>query len=83
VVILDCCFSGAFAKGSKGDGELDLERRMAGDARGRAVLTASRSGEYSFTGDALPGAAVSGLCSLRAWSKDCGQGPPTPAATAT
>ena len=60
VVILDCCFSGAFAKGSKGDGELDLERRLAGNARGRAVLTASRSGEYSFTGDALPGAAVSG-----------------------
>ena len=60
VVILDCCFSGAFAKGSKGDGELDLERRLAGNARGRAVLTASRSGEYSLTGDALPGAAVSG-----------------------
>ena len=60
VVILDCCFSGAFAIGSKGDGELDLERRLAGNARGRAVLTASRSGEYSFTGDALSGAAVSG-----------------------
>ena len=60
VVILDCCFSGAFAKGSKGDGELDLERRLAGNGRGRVVLTASRSGEYSFTGGALSGAAVSG-----------------------
>ena len=60
VLILDCCFSGAFAKGRKGDGELDLERRLAGNARGRAILTASRSGEYSFTGDALLGATVSG-----------------------
>ena len=60
VVILDCCFSGAFAHGSKGDGSLDLDRRMAGNARGRAVLTASRSGEYSFTGDALTGAPIAG-----------------------
>jgi prophage antirepressor-like protein len=60
IVVLDCCFSGAFTKGSKGDGDLDLERRLAGTGRGRAVLTASRSGEYSFTGDALPGVAVSG-----------------------
>jgi hypothetical protein len=60
VVILDCCFSGAFAKGSKAGGDLNLERRLAGSSRGQAILTASRSGEYSFTGDALPGAAVSG-----------------------
>lgn len=60
VVILDCCFSGAFANGSKGDSELDLERRLSGSGRGRAVLTASRAGEYSFTGDALSGATVSG-----------------------
>src|SRR5580704_832773 len=60
VVILDCCFSGAFAHGSKGDDRLDLDRRIAGNARGRAVLTASRSGEYSFTGDALTGAPMAG-----------------------
>ena len=29
VVILDCCFSGAFAHGSKGDADRDLERRRA------------------------------------------------------
>jgi hypothetical protein len=58
VLILDCCFSGAFAHGSKGDADLDLERRLAGQGRGRAVLTASRAGEYSFEGQALPGAAV-------------------------
>ena len=60
VLILDCCFSGAFAHGSKGDADLDLERRLAGHGRGQAVLTASRAGEYSFEGEALPDAAVSG-----------------------
>ena len=56
VLILDCCFSGAFAHRSKGDTDLDLERRLAGHGRGQAVLTASRAGEYSFEGEALPGA---------------------------
>jgi hypothetical protein len=60
VLVLDCCFSGAFAHGSKGDTDLDLERRLTGQGRGRAVLTASRAGEYSFEGQALPGAAVAG-----------------------
>jgi serine/threonine protein phosphatase PrpC len=60
VLILDCCFSGAFAHGTKGDADLDLERRLAGHGRGQAVLTASRAGEYSFEGQALPGAAVAG-----------------------
>ena len=60
VLILDCCFSGAFAHGSKGDEDLDLERRLAVHGRGQVVLTASRAGEYSFEGQALPGAAVPG-----------------------
>jgi uncharacterized protein YjbI with pentapeptide repeats len=60
VLILDCCFSGAFAHGSKGDADLDLERRLAGHGRGQAVLTASRAGEYSFEGQALPGAGQAG-----------------------
>jgi uridine phosphorylase len=60
VLILDCCFSGAFAHGSKGDADLDLERRLAVPGRGQAVLTASRAGEYSFEGQALPGTEVSG-----------------------
>ena len=60
VLILDCCFSGAFAHGSKGDADLDLERRLGVSGRGQAVLTASRAGEYSFEGQALPGAAVAG-----------------------
>ncbi|GAB3849110.1 caspase, EACC1-associated type [Dactylosporangium cerinum] len=59
VLILDCCFSGAFAQ-TKGGAEVDLERRLVGAGRGRAVLTASRAGEYSYEGTPLPGAAVGG-----------------------
>lgn len=55
VVILDCCFSGAFATRAKGDP--DLEHHLT-SGRGRAVLTASRAGEYSFEGEPLPGAAT-------------------------
>jgi uncharacterized caspase-like protein len=51
IVILDCCFSGAFARGAKADGDLNLQHLLAEQARGRVVLTASRSTEYSFEGD--------------------------------
>lgn len=51
MVILDCCFSGAFAHGAKGDHDLSLGERFHSDGRGRVVLTASRSTEYSFEGD--------------------------------
>ncbi|MEU5696554.1 caspase family protein [Actinosynnema sp. NPDC020468] len=53
VLILDCCFSGSF-DGSKGDEDMDLERRLSG-GRGLAVLTASRSREYSFEGHPVDG----------------------------
>ncbi|GAB3849102.1 hypothetical protein GCM10027610_071690 [Dactylosporangium cerinum] len=59
VLILDCCFSGAFAQ-TKGGADVDLERRLVGAGRGRAVLTASRAGEYSYEGTPLPGAVVNG-----------------------
>ena len=55
VVILDCCFSGAFAQGSKGDTDLGIGERLAGEGRGRVVLTASRGTEYSFEGEPLQG----------------------------
>jgi uncharacterized caspase-like protein len=47
VLILDCCFSGAFAKGmtAKG-GSINLQAQLGG--RGRAVLTSSSATEYSF-----------------------------------
>jgi hypothetical protein len=55
LVILDCCFSGAFARGAKGDEDLGLGERLVGDGRGRVVLTASRGTEYSFEGEPLQG----------------------------
>jgi signal transduction histidine kinase len=59
VVILDCCFSGAFGDPTKGEADMSLDRRF-GQGRGRAVLTASRAEEYSFEGEPLPGATIAG-----------------------
>lgn len=48
VVILDSCFSGAFAEGlsAKDDGTVDIRAQLGGE--GRAVLTSSSSTQYSF-----------------------------------
>jgi len=48
VVLLDCCFSGAFAEGmlAKDDGVVDVEEELGGE--GRAVLTSSTSTQYAF-----------------------------------
>lgn len=48
VIILDCCFSGAFAKGlaAKDDGMVNIKEQLGGE--GRVVLTSSASTQYSF-----------------------------------
>ena len=48
VIILDCCFSGAIARGmtAKDDGSINLEEQLGG--KGRAILTSSSSTQYSF-----------------------------------
>ncbi|MEH2305237.1 caspase, EACC1-associated type [Nostoc sp.] len=49
VVILDSCFSGAFAEGMSAksdDGTIDIREQLGGE--GRAVLTSSTSTQYSF-----------------------------------
>jgi uncharacterized caspase-like protein len=48
VLILDCCFSGAFAKGLsvKDDGSVDIKNLFGSE--GRVVLTSSTSTQYSF-----------------------------------
>jgi hypothetical protein len=48
VILLDCCFSGAFAEDmrAKGDGSVDVQTQLGGE--GRAVLTSSTSTQYSF-----------------------------------
>jgi diguanylate cyclase (GGDEF)-like protein len=51
VLILDSCFSGAFAHGAKGEDDVGLGNRFLGQGRGRAILTASTATEYSFEGD--------------------------------
>ena len=51
VLILDSCFSGAFAHGAKGEADLGLQDRFLSQGRGRVVLTASTATEYSFEGD--------------------------------
>ena len=54
IVILDCCFSGAFAEGmtAKDDEVVDIQRQLGGE--GRAVLTASTSSQYSFEEQGAP-----------------------------
>ena len=48
VVILDSCFSGAFAEGlsAKDDGTVDIRSQLGGE--GRAILTSSSSTQFSF-----------------------------------
>jgi WD40 repeat protein len=48
VIILDSCFSGAFAEGlsAKDDGTIDIRTQLGGE--GRAILTSSSSTQYSF-----------------------------------
>ncbi|WP_334313612.1 caspase, EACC1-associated type [Streptomyces sp. HD] len=51
VLLLDCCYSGAFLPGSKGDTAVHLKDELAG--YGRAVLTATNRTEYAWEGDHL------------------------------
>jgi formylglycine-generating enzyme required for sulfatase activity len=58
VLLLDCCHSGAFARGmtGKADKAVHTAERFAG--RGRVVLTASDAMQYAFEGDDLTGQGV-------------------------
>lgn len=62
ILILDSCFSGAFAEGAKGGADLGLAHRFPSQARGRVVLTSSSKAEPSFegarTGDGRRGAST-------------------------
>lgn len=48
VILLDCCFSGAFAEDmrAKDDGTVDVQTQLGSE--GRVVLTSSTSSQYSF-----------------------------------
>lgn len=58
VLILDCCYSGAFPAGriTKGDTDVHTLERFQG--RGRTVLTASDATQYSFEGNQPHGEAA-------------------------
>jgi Caspase domain len=65
VLLLDCCYGGAFARGvtvrASGDADVlsSFPREQARSGRGRAVITASSAMEYAFEGDQLAGDAGS------------------------
>jgi hypothetical protein len=61
VLLLDCCYSGAFPPGrtAKADEGVQTLERFQG--KGRAVLTASDSTQYAFEGDEVRGAATSSV----------------------
>ena len=52
VCLVDCCYSGAFAKGVKAGDTVDLTERLGG--HGRAVITASTSLELALDGKDSP-----------------------------
>ncbi|MFG2303503.1 caspase domain-containing protein [Actinacidiphila glaucinigra] len=51
ILLLDCCYSGAFLPGAKGDSSVHVKDELAG--HGRAVLTATSRTEYAWEGDHL------------------------------
>jgi tetratricopeptide (TPR) repeat protein len=57
VLILDCCYSGAFPAGMLAKSDADVHTLKQFQGRGRTVLTASDAAQYSFEGDQLHGSA--------------------------
>jgi len=58
VLVLDCCYSGAFPAGKLAKAGTDVHTMERFQGRGRAVLTASDATQYSFEGDQISGEAA-------------------------
>jgi hypothetical protein len=58
VLILDCCYSGAFATGLRVKADPQVHTATHFDARGLIVLTASDAAQYAFEGDTVQGTAT-------------------------
>jgi hypothetical protein len=58
VLLLDCCYSGAFARGLSVKADPSVHTADHFDARGLVVLTASDATQYAFEGDNLVGGAA-------------------------
>jgi YVTN family beta-propeller protein len=56
VLILDCCYSGAYQQRAKSDSAVHTLEKFQG--RARTVLTASDSTQYAFEGDTIHGEAA-------------------------
>lgn len=58
VLLLDCCYGGAFAKGMQVKADPAVHTAEQFDARGLVVVTASDSTQYAFDGDELRGSVT-------------------------
>jgi hypothetical protein len=58
VLLLDCCYSGAFAKGMTVKADQSIGTRDYFDGRGLAILTASDALQYSFEEERVEGQGV-------------------------
>jgi len=63
VLILDCCHSGAFARGAKGavGGSVGTATAFQGSGSGRVILTATDATQYAWEGDRIIGQADNSL----------------------
>ena len=61
VLLLDCCYSGAFTRGLtvKTDNNIDIQERFKG--KGLVILMSSNSMQYSFEGDEIKGEGVGSI----------------------
>lgn len=53
ILILDCCNSGAFERGTKGEQKAVTQSTFGGSGSGRVVLTATDSTQFAFEGDQI------------------------------
>jgi len=58
VLLLDCCFSGAFARGMVAKSDQEVGTKESFEGRGRVVLTASDAIQYAFEGEDVTGEGV-------------------------
>lgn len=58
ILILDCCYSGAFSRGMLFKADRTIHTREHFEGRGRVVLTASDAMQYAFEGQKVQGEGV-------------------------
>ncbi len=58
LLLLDCCYSGAFARGMVARADKEIGTKEHFEGRGRVVLTASDAMQYSYEGDKIEGEGV-------------------------